>query len=82
MIRTWRQDEMAHIVVEDNGAGFDPQKIPEDGKNHVGIANVRSRLERMCGGTLKIESAPGKGTTVEIIVPEMRSRHENNSSRR
>ena len=36
---------------------------------HVGIGNVRERLWRVCGGTLKIESAPGKGTVATILLP-------------
>ena len=70
VIRTWRQDEQVHISVEDNGVGFDPQKMAKDGTAHVGLANVKSRLERMCGGTLQVRSVPGNGTQVEIVIPK------------
>jgi sensor histidine kinase YesM len=51
--------------VEDTGAGF-----PPDGKDGVGLANVRRRLE-LCygeGSRLRVESS-GKGAMVEFLVP-------------
>ena len=59
------------MTVEDNGAGFDTNKLNErEEKNSVGIANTRNRVEIMCRGELKIESEPGKGTRAIIIIPE------------
>lgn len=58
------------IVVWDNGDGFDPKKLtPGDGR-HIGIWNVCERLERMCGGSLDIESGGGNGTRVAIIISD------------
>lgn len=69
-ISTLRTDEGFKILVEDNGAGFDPEKIPEaDERSHIGITNVRERLERVCGGSLTIESEPGVGTRATILIP-------------
>ena len=31
---------------------------------------VRERLERMCGGALRVESAPGQGTVATMILPK------------
>ena len=53
------------IGVKDNGPGFDPRDIPEDGA-HVGLRNVRERLETVCGGQLTVESDAQRGTTVTI----------------
>ena len=39
-------------------------------RRHIGLANVRDRIKLLCGGTLKIESTPGEGTTVTIRIPE------------
>ena len=36
---------------------------------HIGIQNVRERLEKQCGGTLTLLSRPGAGTTVTVFVP-------------
>ena len=58
------------IRVSDNGIGFDPDKLPQDGKSHIGISNVRSRIEMMCHGRLDIVSEAGKGTTATITIPK------------
>lgn len=58
------------ITVTDDGAGFDPLEIKNDGKTHIGIENVRQRLKIQCGGTLSIESKKGGGTTVTILLPQ------------
>ena len=56
-------------VVIDDGPGFDPSAVPQDG-THVGIANVRHRMQMMCGGELVIESAPGAGTQATLRIPK------------
>ena len=70
MIRTERHDNNIYITIEDSGVGFDPENLPDNGRTHAGIANVRSRLENMCHGRLEIESMIGSGTRVRIILPE------------
>ena len=55
-------DNKLHLTVEDNGVGFDPEKIK---KNSAGMSNVRSRVDFL-NGSLDIDSSPGKGTTVNI----------------
>lgn len=69
-IRTEKKQDNIYITVVDDGAGYDPAVVERDGKNHVGISNVRSRLQSMCGGTLEIESTPGKGTMAVITLPQ------------
>lgn len=58
------------ITVSDNGIGFDINAKPTDGRSHVGIANVRSRLDIMCRGTLEIQSSPGNGTVATVKIPK------------
>lgn len=58
------------IIVSDDGVGFDPGKVLDDGRSHVGIENVRKRLSAQCGGTLSVEGVPGKGTTAVISIPK------------
>ena len=42
----------------------------DNGREHVGIANVRDRLAQISGGTLAIRSEIGKGTVVTIAIPK------------
>ena len=65
-----RNGEKAHeVIVSDNGTGFDVSKINSTDGSHIGIRNVKERIERMCGGTLSIESVMGEGTTVKVTIP-------------
>ena len=56
------------VVVEDEGAGFDPSVLGEPERGGFGLASVRERLEGM-GGSMEVVSAPGAGTRVVIEVP-------------
>ena len=56
------------IVIKDDGVGFSEEILKE--KGHIGIYNVRSRLEAICGGRLRIESMMGTGTTVTVTIPK------------
>ena len=65
-----RKNEGGHtIVIADNGLGFDPAVIDVAEGDHIGIRNVRERLENQCGGTLAVESQKGEGTTVTVFIP-------------
>ena len=57
------------IGVADNGPGFDPRAVPEDG-THVGLRNVRERLRAICGGSLEVETGEEGGTLVRIVLPK------------
>ncbi|MHB8114187.1 MAG: sensor histidine kinase, partial [Bellilinea sp.] len=56
----------AIAIIEDNGVGFYPSLATDGG--HLGLFGMRERVE-MLGGSLTIESEPGKGTTVRAEVP-------------
>jgi len=67
---TVRKEENGHVVViADNGLGFDPATVDTAEGKHIGIQNVRERLEKQCGGTLILESRLGEGTRVTVFVP-------------
>ena len=57
------------IVIEDNGIGFDIEKAETADGTHIGIRNVRERIERLCGGAMILHSEPGTGTTVTLRIP-------------
>jgi LytS/YehU family sensor histidine kinase len=68
-----RQLEHAYqITVTDTGVGFDVDRYMEDGKVHIGLANVRQRLRSSLDATVDISSEPGKGTTVTVTIPKER----------
>ncbi|MFJ9351433.1 GAF domain-containing sensor histidine kinase [Streptomyces sp. NPDC101237] len=57
----------AVLRVTDDGRGFDPHLTRRAGR-HLGLVSMRDRTSGV-GGTLTVESAPGKGTTIEMEVP-------------
>ena len=57
------------VSVEDDGVGFNTSELLDDRK-HVGIRNIRGRLNAMVNGILEIESTEGVGTTVLIKIPK------------
>ena len=69
-IRTREYPGYYEIMVIDNGPGFDPNVSKEDGLSHMGLKNVRERLQRICDGKLEIWSELGKGTVVTMILPK------------
>lgn len=59
-----RQKGRLSVMVSDDGAGFDPVSA----KAGMGLNNVRDRAASI-GGTVRIDSTPGKGTTVSVECP-------------
>jgi signal transduction histidine kinase len=55
------------IEVRDEGRGFDPASRT----NGFGLAGMHERVESL-GGSLSVESAPGRGTTVSVRLPVQR----------
>ncbi|MER5347052.1 GAF domain-containing sensor histidine kinase [Streptomyces sp. NPDC056704] len=55
------------LRVSDDGSGFEPTAIRAAGR-HLGLVSMRDRSSGV-GGTLSVESEPGKGTTIEMEVP-------------
>ncbi|MCU0974362.1 MAG: HAMP domain-containing protein [Burkholderiales bacterium] len=57
----------------DNGRGFDPATLAEQGDTHVGLRIMRERAHRI-GGRLAIRSRPEAGTEVTLTLPIARER--------
>ena len=67
---TTKEEGNYHVItVKDNGKGFDVNNR-KCGDEHIGIDNVKSRIERLLNGSFMIESEIGKGTTVTIKIPK------------
>jgi signal transduction histidine kinase len=56
-----------NLTIQDDGRGFDPHSV--DDRDRFGLRGMSERAE-MLGGKLIVESAPDKGTTLKLIVPE------------
>ena len=56
------------LRVRDDGCGFDPGAVSRPGAAHYGIVGMRERIESL-GGSFVLESAPGRGTAIEIVLP-------------
>jgi two-component system, NarL family, sensor histidine kinase DegS len=57
------------LWVVDDGCGFDPAHVQLAGARlGLGLTAMRERVEAI-GGRLTIRTAPGRGTTVEALVP-------------
>ncbi len=69
-ISTEETETCFRVVVTDDGVGFDVTRQSEGERAHIGIDNVRRRLESVSGGGLSIESEPGIGTTAIITIPK------------
>ena len=72
-IATREYENRYEVIVTDDGNGFEPNAIPQDGHSHIGLSNVRERL-RYTGGELRIGAGPEGGTEAVIIVPKKNQR--------
>jgi signal transduction histidine kinase len=54
-----------HVCIRDDGRGFDLAQVPD---NRFGLEGIRQRC-RLAGAEPRIESAPGKGTVIDVVLP-------------
>ena len=67
-VRVYETDSSYFVTVKDNGVGFNIVELEQS--NHIGLRNIKSRLEAMCGGVLHIESIIGVGTKITVEIPK------------
>jgi signal transduction histidine kinase len=56
------------ITVEDQGIGFDPENLSGAEPAGLGLFSIRERVS-IVGGSVEIDSAPGKGTSITVTLP-------------
>jgi PAS domain S-box-containing protein len=65
-------EKLAHGIgmkIKDDGKSFHVERILNSkGSQRLGLLGMRERVE-MVGGTFCVESAPGKGTTIQVEIP-------------
>jgi signal transduction histidine kinase len=62
-----RSEGRLQLTIHDDGKGFDPHLVDE--RERFGLRGMSERAEMMAG-RLSIDSAPGKGTTISLVIPE------------
>lgn len=67
-----QEGQEVRLGVRDWGIGFAPESVA---KGHFGLEGIRQRV-RLLGGRLNIESRPGFGTLVQIVVPIVQKQSE------
>lgn len=60
------RSDVIHLKVQDNGRGFSAEEIAE--KGGLGLVSIRERTQRL-GGTAEIQSAPGQGVAISVMIP-------------
>jgi PAS domain S-box-containing protein len=65
-----QRENVVVIHVEDQGKGFVPEELnlPRSHGGGFGLFSIRERLS-LLGGSLAINSSPGKGTSAQIVIP-------------
>ena len=71
-IHTTETENEYIICVTDDGVGFTEGEYVDDGGTHVGIDNIKKRLDMMINAKLEIESKIGEGTKACILIPKRR----------
>ena len=75
------EHDMLRLTVRDDGKGFDPSPLLHRGQRRasggpgVGLFGMEERA-RLAGGTLVLQSAPGRGTLIELQLPVEADSHE------
>src|SRR5713226_4595889 len=68
-IRAWKERDALCCSIRDDGAGFDPRDVQtEPSRKGLGLIAMRERMSAI-GGTLRVESCPGRGTELSVRVP-------------
>jgi len=62
------EDGGVRVLVTDDGQGFDIAVLDAPQQGHIGLPTMVERAE-LAGGRCRIESLPGRGTTVDAWVP-------------
>jgi signal transduction histidine kinase len=66
VVRLTRSDGVVTLTVSDDGVGLDRGKLASGGG--LGLVMMRERASQL-NGTFEFESAPGRGTTIKVVIP-------------
>jgi len=71
-ISTKKIEDEFYVIVEDDGIGFNNVK-DEVARSHIGLRNLKKRIELGCGGRVELETEDNVGTKISIILPSKMS---------
>ena len=69
-ISTFETEEDYIICVTDDGVGFTEGEYVDDGGTHIGIENIKQRLDMIINARVEIESKKGEGTKACVLIPK------------
>ena len=70
-LSSYEDDQNYIITIKDTGVGYDILNTElDDSKSHIGLENVKDRLESRVEGKLVMESEVGVGTTATVYIPK------------
>lgn len=64
VVQLERKEQTIRLAVKDNGKGFEIRSR----KTGIGLMNIQTRAENL-NGTFSIDSCPGRGCSLEVILP-------------
>ena len=68
-VRLQKEENKIRLTVTDDGVGFDMQSVlGQKGRSGLGLVGMRERLIPLRGECI-INSSPGKGTEISVLVP-------------
>ena len=65
-VSTYETEDRYVVEIKDDGVGFDMESVDFKSNGHVGLNNIRYRLEKMGSGEFVTESKPMEGTTIRV----------------
>lgn len=78
-VKVKHHNDTLRIDVSDRGVGFNPESLGKDKSSaqKFGLISIQERVMYL-GGSFRIDSAPGSGSTISLIVPLSRKKAAEN----
>lgn len=73
LIKSYEDKVNSYVVIQDDGPGFKPEKKEKDERSHVGLVNVKTRIQDQCQGSLILQTERSVGTTVTLVIPKKKN---------
>jgi signal transduction histidine kinase len=73
-VKMWQESDLFIARIADDGVGFDLMdvQLDYDTRGSLGLLNMQERAERI-DGSLRIDSVPGLGTTITLVLPLLKN---------